>query len=258
MPSFGFLVASHLTCEEHKNCLVECIESILKFYKQYQIVVIFSGETHTYLKEQIFKLYTEIKYETATGAASSSSLYFLKKNRYFDIAVTLQDSMTILKEFDVSAIDTVKYLWHSTNHRIHWSSIKEPETEFNIKNNIKTHDDLILYFVKNVIKDDYFRQYCLNTYMHKDMWVVCFGPCVIIRTSFLDILDSKTGLIDLMFALQNHRERRAGESLLALACQYAVNKEIHDSYDGLNTDGYSYYNKNKGEYISKSSHAFNR
>ena len=61
-----------------------------------------------------------------------------------------------------------------TNHRIHWD-IEEPKTEYNLKNNIITHTDLIRH---NILRD-----YCDNKEFKnfidklnkKNEWCGCFG-----------------------------------------------------------------------------------
>ena len=57
--------------------------------------------------------------------------------------------MGFIELIDLELID-FKFIWHFTNHRIHWDIPQEPQTEYNILNSIVTHTDLIKH---NILRD---------------------------------------------------------------------------------------------------------
>jgi hypothetical protein len=255
MSSFGFLVGSFLEQEKHYHALHDCISSIRQFHEE-PIVVIFNTRSEKEYVGKIMETFqTNMIYELENPEEIPGDMLiykYFKENHYFDIAITLQDSMRILKKIDPTVVETVKYLWHFTNHRVHWSSIEEPQTEYNITHGIRTHDDLILHYIRTYNTCPGFIQYCNNIYSNKDRWVGCFGFMTIMRHSFLCLLDDMTGITDLMLLTNTNRLRRVMESIFALACQYTLGYEIKDSFDGLYYDGH-YHNGFTGNIIAKKS-----
>ena len=241
MTRFGFIVAACIRIQEHMSLLEACIKSILTFYSSNQIVVIVDFTSDPLLIQQIKDQFPSVLFETDVPKvpADMLMLYFFKKRHYFDLAITLQDSMVILEPFDVKHINDIEYLWHFTNHRLHWSAITEPQTEFNIANQIRVHDDLNMYCIHHLIDYPAFKEYCIQMYPQKDKWSGSFGCLVLITYDSLIELDNATGIIDIMLKMGSNRLRRSIESIFALACQFYLKKEIHTSYDDLYYDGLS-------------------
>lgn len=257
MFSFGFIIPVCVRNNEHKNSINACLNSIIKYHPDNRIVLIIDFTSDRILVDVLKKEYCDNKNiifedDTKKIPADMILLYYFKKNKYFDIAISIQDSMYVVNKFENINVDTIEYIWHFTNHRIHWSGILEPETDFNKNNGIKTHDDLIKYCINNLIEVDDFKQYCNSIYDKKSMWSGCFGCCCIINYDFLCELDKKTKIINLMSHMTSNRLRRAIESLFALACQFCLKKEIHTSFDGLYYDGFT-HNNFKSFYIMKKS-----
>ena len=241
MSTVGFIVATCVRTYEHMKSLEACIQSILVFYEPKQVVIIVDFTSNPSMIQIMQHQFPYVRFETDVPSvpADMVMLYFFKKNHYFDLAITLQDSMVILKRFDVEHIKDIEYLWHFTNHRLHWSTIVEPQTEFNIANNIHVHDDLNMYCIKHMIDNTAFREYCMEIYPQKEKWSGSLGSLSLIRYDALIGLDAATGIIDLMLKMNTNRLRRVIESLFGLACQFYLQKEIHSSYDDLYYDGLS-------------------
>ena len=173
----------------------------------------------------------------------------------FDVALTLQDSMYLTTPLpDLSHVVDIQYLWHFTNHRLHWSTIQEPDTPYNRIWGIHTHDDLVLHCI-SLLLTGRVKDYALATYGHKNHWVGCFGCLCVISHSFLVHLDKETSILSVMRQMTTNRLRRAIESIFPLVCQYALGRVINTSWDGLYYDGV-YHNNFHGTYVTKQS--FNR
>ena len=56
------------------------------------------------------------------------TLLNINQNELDQLNVTVKDNIENIKD--------IKYLWHFTNHKLHWDIIYEAKTEFNIMNNI--------------------------------------------------------------------------------------------------------------------------
>jgi len=257
----GFIITSYVENSDHLNCLDECIQSILKFYDQKQIIVIVSYGSSFDLIKQLEDKYNNIIFEKngpISVPAISLSFYYIAKNNYFKKTVVIHDSMKLRKPINVDDVDTIQFLWHFTNHRIHWHTIQEPRTEYNILNNINTHDDLILHMANKYIDIPEFKSFFNNFYWRKDLWVGCFGLTYILDSDYLKQLQEKTHIIELLQNFKDNRERRAAESVLSIACAYTCDNLICDSFDGLYYDGMNYSNNGQSEHLIKRMNSFNR
>ena len=254
MKEFGFIVASCLRTHEHKLSLYECLNSIKHHHPSRQIVVVVDFTSTKEFVDDVIREYQDVIFENDTPhvPADMLLLYFFKEKHYFQKAILLQDSMSIVSPLDISKTSDLDYLWHFTNHRVHWHIIPEPNTEFNKRNSIVTHDNLVEYCINHFIQKDGFKQYCIETYPKKNNWSGCFGCLCIIEYTMLCTLDTKCSIIETMMQMKDNRLRRAIESIFPLACQYTLEQEIHTSFDGLYYDGF-YHNKFLGKCISKKS-----
>jgi hypothetical protein len=252
--TYGFIVAACLRNESHTTSLKNCIESIKLKEESPKIVVVMDFTSSKVYVDQIVSTYPDVIFELETRhvPADMLLLHYFKEKKYFDVAITLQDSMRLKKKLPIPTNPEIDYLWYFTNHRVHWSIIEEPRTEFNISKGIKTHDDLNHYIIDNVLESSEFRKYCQVTYNNKEHWSGCFGCCCIISYEFLEKLDEKTKLINLMYNMTSNRLRRSIESLFSLACQFTKGCEIRSAIDGLYYDGFT-GNNLEGEYVMKQS-----
>lgn len=235
--TFGFIIASCIREKIHLVSLNECIKSIRTFHSN-NIIVIMDFTNNKELENIAISDNPDVIFELHTEHVPADMLFFhyFKANKYFDKAILLQDSMRLNMEMNVDDIHDIKYLWYFTNHRVHWSIIKEPVTEFNVKNNIISHDDLNMYIINNM-QDNTFKEYCLTTYYHKNEWCGCFGTCCIITHDFINKLDDKTGIIHIQKQMHDNRLRRSIESIFSLAVQFVTGRNMEDAYDGLYYDG---------------------
>jgi len=250
--TFGFIIATCLRESRHLNVLYRCLESLFKYHPNQKKVVIIDYSSKNELVNQVMSIYSDVIFERSTENIAADMLMkqFFKDKKYFDTAILLHDGMKIKKEMVVDKIEDVKYIWHFTNHRIYWSTITEPETDFNRLHNIVTHDDLLIYLINNNIRKEDFKNYCKYIYYQKDKWCGAFGGLCIIRHDFLLKLDQLTGIIDFEKEMSTNRLRRAAESIVGLACQYVTGRNMEDAYDGLFHDGYR-GNNYQGNIISK-------
>lgn len=258
MNRFGFLIAACLRNEDHSSALTESIESIQQFYPELPIVVICDFTSDPMILLKFIVKFPTVRFETDTPKVPADMLllYFFKKNHYFEKGILIQDSMKVISRVELENTTALEYLWHFTNHRVHWHIIDEPQTEYNRLHNIKTHDDLIEHCIETLITKPEYQKYCREIYRKKELWSGCFGCLCILDYDMLCKLDEKCGIIELMSHMKDNRLRRAIESLFSLACQFVLEKEIHTSFDGLYYNGTDYHNEFKGKMIEKKS--FNR
>jgi len=236
MKSVGFIIPTFCKTIEDGNVCKFCIDSIRKFYPNNQIIII---NDYSYIDiEKIFQNYKNINVVLSLnkGGADVCIYEYYLNNKPFDVAVIMNDSMFFENKIeDIENYSTIKPLWHATNHIIEWDIIKEPVTQFNIENNIVSHSDLIIYYIKKYFNGTRFGDYALDLYInHKNKWSGFFCLSCIINHDFLKELDNKTCICKLLKELNTNRTRRVSETLFPIACSYLLNEKIiENSINGL-------------------------
>jgi hypothetical protein len=246
--SFGFIVPSCCKTTIHLNQLHRCICSIRKYHYDNHIIIINDSYKNYNLEIELEK-YNNIQIIKSVNQGSGDQQTFkvLSETNLFDKAIIMQDSMILNKKLEnIDDITSVKFLWHFTNHRVHWNIIKEPKTQFNIDNNIITHADLIAYHIINKYKNNsQFQIFALDCLKHMDKWCGSLGSCCIIDKKTLLKLNNEVNFIDTFITATSNRDRRVNESMLGLICHYVFpNTDFENSYDGLYYDGSDTFNSN--------------
>ena len=80
-----------------------------------------------------------IKESLINGSVDQQVFKVLLETKLFEKAIFIQDSMILNKKLEGIDEINLKFIWHFTNHRVHWDIIKEPNTEYNVNNNINSH-----------------------------------------------------------------------------------------------------------------------
>jgi hypothetical protein len=242
MLKFGFIIATCLLKPVHQNALYNCITSIRKFHSNEKIVIIVDFTSIPSLVINTVNTYhneINITFEINNPSIPADMLmhYYLNKKKYFQKAILLQDSMELLGKFETKQVSDIQYIWHFTNHRIHWDIIKEPETEYNKRHSIITHNDLLEHYIDKYITDTNLNQKCHQMNKRKDTWVGCFGCLCIIDIDFLEKFNNKTNILSIMPSMLTNRNRRVIESIFSLLCKCVTNRDMSNSFEGLYYDG---------------------
>jgi hypothetical protein len=223
--------------------LIKCIQSVRLFHKD-SFIYLINDSNENYISKIINQVnkFNNIKIvETKVKGSADQQVFklILEIENTSSHFIIIQDSMFLNAQLDnIDKIKDIKFLWHFTNHRIDWDKIHEPQTEFNIKNNINTHTDLIKYnLINNYFEDDFFLKYALYALDNKNIWCGCFGNCCIITKEYIKFLNEKSNFCEKFTYNNTNRERRMNESIFALLCHYYLPKNYEDSYDGIYYDG---------------------
>ena len=237
--NFGFLIPTYVTTTESFIAFVNCINSLKKFHPN-NSKILFSDPTNPYDISELDFIKNDPTIQVIKTRYCDGELNVLKhyyERKYFDIGIILHDSFEIKRELtNIETINDVNFIWYFTNHRVHWHIIEEEKTEYNIKNKIKTHDDLILHICKKSYEGTEFYKWLTDIYWKKEEWIGCFGPVSIINHSFLYKLQEKTEFLNIIPNIKDKRDRITIESIYALACQFVLGRPAN-SYDGLYYDG---------------------
>ena len=245
---YNFLIPSCIKNEIHEKQLERCISSIRYFHDKNIIYIINDSDND---KDEIYKKISE-KYENLIvikslhrGAGETLCFKFIlenERNGCDDNYFILHDSMLLnIPLVNIELIEDINFLWHFTNHIIHWDNIIEEQTEYNINNNIKIHTDLL----KHHINVDYsfnetFRDFSIDLLDNKSKWCGCMGFCCITNKKTLKYMNDKIPFIEIFLKLsnRNRRTRVVNESIFSIICHFLYqNMNFKNSYDGLYYDG---------------------
>lgn len=248
--SFGFIIPTCVRSEIHFNQLKRCVSSIQNFHKDKKIILI--DDSNENYSDNIKDYYQSnsnilVKKSLKKGSADQQVFKVLLNTKLFEKAILMQDSMILNKKLEgIEDID-LKFIWHFTNHRVHWDLIQEPKTEYNIKNNINSHTDLIYHNVSRDYKDnESFQKYIFYKLKNKNEWCGCFGSLCILSKKKLELINNRVNFIDKFINSINNRDRRVNESIFSLICHYSMpNYNFEESYDGLYYDGFKYGGKSE-------------
>lgn len=243
--SFGFIIPTCIINNIHFNQLKRSIKSIRQFYENIKIILINdSGFEYTKQIKEYFESDKNIfiKESLIQGSADQQVFKVFLETNLFEKAIFIQDSMILNKKLENIDKTHFKFIWHFTNHRVHWDLIQEPKTQYNTNNNIITHSNLIEH---NVLRDytdnKNLQKYIINKLKTKQEWCGCFGSLCIIDKKTLNILNDDINFVDKFVTSTTNRDRRANESIFALICHYKYSEDnFENSYDGLYYDGYKH------------------
>jgi hypothetical protein len=239
---FCFIVPTCLKSISHINQLFRCITSIKKHYDVNIYIINDSDSEYDYFFDFLSKNVEKIHvYKTLINGSADQQVFkfILDKNYTETHFIIFQDSMILNDKFEnIENVKNVKFLWHFTNHIIHWDNIKEPETNFNKLNNIITHTDLIKYHLINFYNENSnFIEYSLYALKYKNTWCGCFGNCCIITKKCVEYINNKTNFANKFVNNTSNRERRMNESIFSLLCHFYFPNHYENSIDGLYYDG---------------------
>jgi len=241
----GFIIPTCVKSDIHFNQLKRCINSIREFHENIKIILIDDSDDE--YKIQTIQYFESddniyIKNSLIRGSADQQCFKILLQTELFEKAIFMQDSMLLLKPID--NIDNIEliFIWHFTNHRIHWDKIREPNSIYNTKQNIRNHTDLVANNVRRDFNENKeFQNYALHMLKNKHLWCGCFGSLCIINKNTISFLNDKTSFVDKFVNATSNRDRRANETIFSLICHFKYpNRDFEKSYDHLYYDGYVY------------------
>ena len=219
--NFGFIILRHINSEQTNLYWQECYNCIRKFYPDNLIFIIDDNSDYKYISEKLLYNTTIIKSEYHKRGEVLPYYYYLK-NKFFDVAFILHDSVFINKHIDID-IDKYKILWEFEHN---WDQI-EDETKM-----IKLFNDEEL----------------LNFYQNKSLWKGCFGGMSIITHDFLTFINTKYDISLLLNVILSRFNRCSFERVIACLLQKNYKKDV------LLGDIHKYTSKIKFKDINKYKH----
>ena len=219
--TYGFIITRHVNSQETNKYWNQCVKLIRTLYPLKKIIIIddnskeeFVSADHEYTNLEI------IKTEYHARGELLPFIYFLKY-KWFDNAVIIHDSVFIHKRipFEILKVPVLP-LWH------------HPKDKENIKNIIRIVSNL-----KNSRKlySKIYNRSDLVLGMNNDSYDICFGCQCFINLNFLEMLESKYKISNLVNAVHCRTDRCSLERVMGILFneEYRKLKNVKSLFGGI-------------------------
>jgi len=230
--SYGFIITRHVNSEKTNNYWNRCIKLIRTFYPHRKIVVIDDNSNQEFVKAEFE--YKNVIYEQSEYPGRGELLpytYFLK-NHYFDNAVIIHDSVFFHKRVNFEkllGLDVLPF-WHFDADKENYLNTQKISTV------LKNHYELQVKINMNEIN-------ILG--LNKTGWNGCFGVQSFINYNFLNYINNKYKITNLLHVVKNRSDRCCLERLFGIIFSSESkinirNKSLFGHIHNYQNFGYSY------------------
>lgn len=246
--SYGFIILRHVNSELTNEYWNECVRCIRRFYPQRKIIVIDDNSNKDFVKAEYD--YQNIQYIHSEFPQRGELLpyYYFHKHHFFENAIIIHDSVFIHRRINFDALQNFKVipLWHFS-HSKDENYKRSLEIASYLKNNHEIKNELVQFNNKYHILG-----------LQKSNWEGCFGVQSYINYNFLEFLQRRYNLFNMLKIVKSRSDRCCLERVYGVIIGLHCNKlnkvkslfgDISGYEQGEYKWGYS-YNEYK-EYINK-------
>ena len=224
MTQFGFIITRHVNSPKTNRYWNQCVKLIRAFYPHKQVVIIDDNSNQQFVKADFpYKNVTVVQSEYPGRGELLPYVYYLKY-KWFPSAVIIHDSVFIHRRinFDQFKVPAIP-LWHHTYDKENVDNIRR------IASALTNNGPLIRKIVGpsiNVLGLD--KQYSFN---------LCFGCQAYIKLSFLEGIQAKYRITNLVNVVHNRTDRCALERVIGLLfCEeYPLLKVINSVFGNIHS-----------------------
>jgi hypothetical protein len=189
----GFIILRHVNSTKTNKYWIECYKRIRLYYPNEKIIIIDDNSNYNFITKENLYNTTVIQSEFPKRGELLPYYYYLK-NKLFDTAIILHDSVFINKKFDTN-IDKYKIIWEFEHN---WDNEKN---EIKLINQLTNNNDL------------------LNMHKNKNSWKGCFGGMSIITYEYLNFLNDKYDFSKLLPIIISRDDRKSFERVFSIMLQ---------------------------------------
>ena len=204
MSNYGFIITRHVNSEKTNLYWNQCVKLIIKFYPLNQIIIIDDNSNQEFVKSDFeYTNLTIIQSEYPRRGELLPYIYYLK-HKWFPNAVIIHDSLFIHKKIPFEKLKMpVLPFWHHKYDNENKPNLLRIVSK--LSNNHKLFNKLnkkeeIIKFLNN----------------DNDTFNLCFGCQCYIKLSFLETLQNKYNINDLVHVIHNRTDRCSLERILGL------------------------------------------
>ena len=192
---YGFIIIRHVNSDATNRYWIESYNCIRKYYYN-KIIIIDDNSNYDFISKDINLINCSVIQSEFPKRGEILAYYYMYKYNLFDKAVIIHDSVFVNKYIDFFKYDNIKFLWHFTHH---WDT---PEDELRLLRIIKNNLNLIKLFSL------------------KNKWMGCFGLQSVVEYSFLQKLNDKYNIFDILSYIDSRPKRMNLERIFGLIATY--------------------------------------
>lgn len=211
--TYGFIVTRHVNSETTNKYWNQSIKLIRTFYPLIKIVIIDDNSDYQYIKADFNYINIEIIQSEYPGRGELLPYVYYLKHRWFDSAIILHDSVFIHKRIPFEKLKcSVMPLWHHEYDKEYLDNLLRisstlKNSEF-LKNRLQKTDKIL------GLKSENFN--------------LCFGAQSYIKLNFLEMIESKYKISNLIYVIKNRKDRCGLERIMGLIFFTEYLKNIHN------------------------------
>lgn len=201
--SYGFIITRHVNSELTNQYWNQCVKLIRTHYPLKKIVIIDDNSNYAFIQAQHdYKNLEIIQSEYPKRGELLPYIYFLRY-KWFDRAVILRDSVFIHKRIPFERIGyPVLPLWHHAYDKDNLDNLLRISS--NLKHNL---------YLKQRLKGSDINILGLN---QGEKFELCFGAMSYIQLSFLEMLEAKYRITNLIRVINSRTDRCGLERIMGL------------------------------------------
>jgi hypothetical protein len=200
MNSYGFIITRHVNSVETNKYWNHCIKCIRRFYPFKKIIVIDDNSDANFLKAEFNYRNVKVIQSEFKGRGELLPYYYYLKNKFFDNAVIIHDSVFFHKRLHFEKLI-------GTNVLPLWFFYPDKE---NVSNTLRIANSLKY---SEIIKSKIMRDDTVLEMPHSK-WYGCFGAQSFINFNFLNSLESKYKITNMLTTISCRADRCSLERIL--------------------------------------------
>lgn len=201
MNTFGFIITRHVNSEKTNRYWNHSVKLLRTFYPETKIVIIDDNSKQEFVKAEFDYSNIEIIISDFPGRGEILPYYYLLKYKFFENALILHDSVFIHKMIPFNLMLNkfeVMPLWHFNQDK---ENIGNTLRVASVLNNYKIIEDKIN--IKNSIIG-----------LPQAKWYGCFGSQCYINLNFLQRINNKYNIVNLLKSVRNRTDRCSLERII--------------------------------------------
>ncbi len=198
--SYGFIITRHVSDERTNNYWNQCVRCIRRFYPNRKIIIIDDNSNYQFVKADYEYKNVKIIQSEYPKRGELLPYYYYHKNKWFDNAVIIHDSIFIHKRIPFEKLSKVKVIpfWHFE---------KDTENVFNTLRLVSNCRNLGV-LQKNLLNND-----VLGLAIK---WNGCFGTQSYINHDFLSYIFKKYNMTTLINKVTSRPDRCSLERIFGV------------------------------------------
>lgn len=199
---FGFIITRHVNSVKTNKYWNHCVKLIRTFYPLRKIVIIDDNSNYNYVSSESNYRNVEIIQSEFPGRGELLPYYYFLQGRFFENAIIIHDSVFFHKRINFESFNDINVmpLWFFYADKENVENTKRIAK--NLKNNI---------LIENMLSND-FNILGMNT----NKWYGCFGVQSYINLRFLEQIENKYGITNLISAVTCRTDRCCLERIFGI------------------------------------------